>query len=374
MRKTLFKSVFVAVFAALIATVATKLIHMNRGTTTSFQRLPMPVSATRFIEQSTYQRKATFLGVVRAGSDSLIGFEVAGVLNELFASEGMRVEPGQVLGRLSTDRLQTRLDTAEASLRRVNAELAQAESRTQRLAQLVKEGSASEQDYDNTRFSSEALSASREAARAERQSAMMELRKSSLVAPYSAVVVERLLQVGSVVAPGNPVLRLVASSGREAHIGVPIKVARRLTLGATYPIQLETKILKGVLRSIRDDLDPETLTVGVVFDLPASTSASVGESAMLHVEETIASVGGWLPITALLEGSKGLWDVLTITTDENGSYRAQRESIEIIHTRGEHVYVRGTIAGDTTVVSSGLQRISPGDLVDPIVAQIREGS
>ena len=88
---------------------------------------------------------------------------------------------------------------------------------------------------------------------------------------------------------------------------------------------------------------------------------------MLKVSETVASSGGWLPVTALLEASRGLWDVLTISVDEEGKQRARRESVEILYTRGSEVFVRGTLPSDVAVVASGLQRISPGDLVEPIL-------
>ena len=120
------------------------------------------------------------------------------------------------------------------------------------------------------------------------------------------------------------------------------------------------------LRSIRDDLDPATLTVGAVLDIPEGTAVAVGESVVLKVSETVASSGGWLPVTALLEASRGLWDVLIISSDSQGKQRAHRESVEILYTRGNEVFVRGTLPSDVAVVASGLQRISPGDLVEPI--------
>ena len=325
----------------------------------------MPVAATLYRLQPAFTRDANYLGVIRAGSDSVLGFEVAGVLTGLTATEGMRVSPGDVLAQLGTDRRQARLDAAAATYSRVAAERAQAEARAERIAQLVEDGSASEQDYDDARFSAQALVAAENTAAAQRQSAQLELEKSTLRAPYEAVVAERLVQTGAVVAPGTPVLRLVTATGREAHVGVPADVARRLITGNTYALALQGERINAELRSIRDDLDPSTLTVGAVFDLPASTAVVVGESAVLKIAETVDSAGGWLPISALLEAPRGLWDVLTITPDAEGKQRAQRESVEILYTRGNKVFVRGTLADEVPVVASGLQRISPGDLVEP---------
>jgi RND family efflux transporter MFP subunit len=366
----LVKSLWAVALAIGLSFGGTALITANKVTTTSVDRIPMPVAATVFKQQPKFTRNANYLGVIKAGSDSVVGFEVAGVLTDLPATEGMRVSPGDVLAQLGTDRRQARLDAAAATYSRVSAERAQAEARAERIAQLVEDGSASEQDYDDARFSAQALAAAESTAAAQRQSAQLELEKSTLRAPFEAVVAERLVQTGAVVAPGTPVLRLVTATGREAHVGVPADVARRLVAGNTYTLALKGERVTAELRSIRDDLDATTLTVGAVFDLPASTAVAVGESAVLQIAETVDSAGGWLPISALLEAPRGLWDVLTITADAEGKQRAQRESVEILYTRGSEVFVRGTLANEVAVVASGLQRISPGDLVEPVLNDV----
>jgi RND family efflux transporter MFP subunit len=363
------RSLGVVALAIAITLAATSLIEANKVTTTSESRAPMPVAATLFSVRSSFQREANYLGVIKAGSDSDIGFEVAGVVTALPATEGKRVAPGEVLAQLGIDRRQARLDAARAAYERVVAERSLADTRQGRLASLLTDGSVSQQEYDDTRFTAQALAAAENSAAAELQSVELELTKSTLVAPYDAVVAERLVQIGTVVAPGTPVLRLVTTTGREAHIGVPVDVARRLIPGASHSLALRDRLIEGRLRSIRDDVDPATLTVGTVFDLPADTAISVGESVRLLVNEPIPMAGGWLPITALLEAPRGLWDVLTITADEKGQYRAHRESVEVIYTRGNEVFVRGTLAEGAAVVASGLQRISPGDLVEPVFKQ-----
>ena len=371
MNPNLVQSLWAVALAVLLTLGGTALIKANKVTTTSAERAPMPVAATTYREQASYVRKATYLGVVRAGSDSVLGFEVAGVLTSLTATEGMRVSAGDVLAQLGIDRRQTRLDAAAAAYDRVVAERAQAEARANRIASLVEDGSASQQDYDDARFAVQALTAAESTAAAQRQSAQLEVEKSTLLAPYEAVVAERLVQIGAVVAPGTPVMRLVTATGREAHVGVPPHVARKLITGNPYTLSLQSEQVTAVLRSIRDDIDSATLTVGAVFDMPDDTSVAVGESAALQVAETVGSSGGWLPVTSLLEASRGLWDVLTITPDSEGRQRARRESVEILYTRGSEVFVRGTLPPEVSVVASGLQRISPGDLVEPVFSQAR---
>ena len=64
-------------------------------------------------------------------------------------------------------------DAAAAAYNRVVAERAQAEARAKRIALLVKDGSASQQDYDDARFTAQALAAAENTADAQRQSAQL---------------------------------------------------------------------------------------------------------------------------------------------------------------------------------------------------------
>ena len=124
------------------------------------------------------------------------------------------------------------------------------------------------------------------------------------------------------------------------------------------------------LRSIGADVDPQTLTVLAVLTLPDDTALRVGQTVALEFEERINETGGWLPLTALLEGDKGLWTVLVTKENADGELITARESVEVVYSEGERVFVRGTVLTDTDVVSSGMQRLSPGSPVD-IVPAIR---
>ena len=80
MKPELQRSLGVVALAIAITLAATSLIEANKVTTTSESRAPMPVAATLFSVRSSFQREANYLGVIKAGSDSDIGFQVAGVV------------------------------------------------------------------------------------------------------------------------------------------------------------------------------------------------------------------------------------------------------------------------------------------------------
>ena len=103
MNPNLLKSLWGVALAIGLTMAGTTLIEANKETTTSAKRIPMPVAAVTYREQPTFIREANYLGIVRAGSDSVVGFEVAGVLKSLAATEGMRVAPGDILAQLGTE-------------------------------------------------------------------------------------------------------------------------------------------------------------------------------------------------------------------------------------------------------------------------------
>ena len=133
---------------------------------------------------------------------------------------------------------------------------------------------------------------------------------------------------------------------------------------------VEGKAITAKLRSIGADVDPQTLTVLAVLTIPEEHALRVGQTLALAFVERVQSKGGWLPITALLEGDKGLWTVLVTKENAEGETVTARESVEVVHSEGDRVFVRGTVANNTNVIASGMQRLSPGSPVE-IVPDIR---
>jgi hypothetical protein len=111
-----------------------------------------------------------------------------------------------------------------------------------------------------------------------------------------------------------------------------------------------------------------TRTTLVVFAMPAQVNALDGEPLTLQYREPVTMRGGWLPMSALLEGQRGVWNVLRIEAD-GAQYHTVRESVEVLDIQGDRVFVRGTLATGDRVVANGVHRITPGT---PVV--LAEGS
>ena len=355
--------------AVVIVVVLTGLLHARAGIgTTSPTLSPLPVTTEGFAVVDGYQREVSFLGLIRAGQRSNIGFEVPGLVMSVPVREGSTVQAGQEIARLDTAQLQSRRDAVSADLERVTAELELARLKEERQRDLRDTGAVSREAYDETRLRAKALEAQLKSAAAQLQGIDLDLAKSTLYAPYDGVVAERMVNEGAVVSTGTPIARIVASGLREAHIGIAVEQAARLTPGQSYSLVLRDETIEATLRSIRPDIDPATLTTTAVFELPSGVKGLDGEPVALTLSETVVVPGAWLPITALIEGERGLWTVLRLG-EQDGSTVALREAVEVLHVDDDRAYVRGTLVEGQRVVADGIHRVTPGT---PVVDVNRE--
>lgn len=301
-----FTTLFSAVGAAGIVLFGSDAIEANVKPTISTEAQPLPVVVVPYQLERSYTTTTRFLGVVEASSDSNVGFEVAGVLDALTAQEGDFVTTGQELGKLDTRQQEAALSLVKAQSKEVAAQLELAELNLERINSLLRQNLVSQREADDARLTVEATRARLETTQASVRNAEIVVAKSLLTAPFDAIVSKTLREPGSIIGPNVPVLRLVSVGEREAHVGISPKFADSARIGEQYSLYLNDTAVPATLRSVGADVDSQTLTVLVVLTLPEGTPARVGQTVALQFEEDITETGGWLPLSALLEGDKGL--------------------------------------------------------------------
>lgn len=193
------------------------------------------------------------------------------------------------------------------------------------------------------------------------------LDKNILRTPFAGTVSIRYLDEGTVVSPGQAVVRLVEATRPEARIGVPPSVVSRLTPGRQYPVQVNGNTYEATILSILPELDSATRTRTVILALPET--AAPGTIARLEITRTQPASGYWLPTAALVRGERGLWAsyVLVSPSEDDdlppGTYQLERRDVEVLHTEGDRSLVRGVLQSGDRVVTSGTQQFVPGQFV-----------
>lgn len=328
-------------------------------------REPLTVMTTKVRVEAGHAARRRFSGMVRSHRASQLGFERGGKLLAVEVDQGDRVQRGAPLARLDTRQLRVGERRARAGLDQARAQLGLSDLTASRLDRLARESFTPEQRADEARFGRDAARARVEELEAALAQIRVDLEKSVLRAPFDGVVTDRLVDEGTVVGAGTPVLRLLSDGGKEAFVGVPTGELGRLSPGSRHRVALEDREAEAQVIGLVDDVEPATRTVGVVLELPEDLEATDGEVVHLLLEQARTGEGAWLPLTALAQGLRGLWTVYALHRDEAGQEVVRREAVEILHVETERAFVRGTIEDGDRVIADGLHRVVPGQAVRP---------
>ncbi|NEP55316.1 MAG: efflux RND transporter periplasmic adaptor subunit, partial [Moorea sp. SIO3C2] len=302
-----------------------------------------------------------------------------------------------VLAELQQGARQEDIDAAQSTVSDLENQLELQRIRQSRRQYLADEGAISREQLDEVAFGADALEDRLEAARSQLQELQTGIRpekiaaqtaavdqltarirniditieKSTIFAPFDGVIGERQQDEGTVVGVGQAVVRLVESAQPEVEIGIPPKHLDSLALGQPQAVEIEGLVHSATVQSILPELDPTTRTRTVVLQLNGVNPSTIapGQIARLNLSETIAETGYWLPTSALVQGEKGLWNAYAAVTAEaeDSNHQVERRLVEVLHTEGDRVFVRGTLNPDDLIITNGTQKLVPGQQVQPDV-------
>lgn len=182
-------------------------------------------------------------------------------------------------------------------------------------------------------------------------------KDANLRAPFEAVVVQRLMDEGSVVDTGAPIFRLHETGHTEARIGIPIDYAQQLKIGDRHDVQLDRTSVMAPLTALIPNMSTTTRTVTAVFAMDQDNPIA-NTLVQLKLHDKIHTAGFWLPTTALSEERRGLWTVYVVDQNTLSSatchqQQVVRKSVEVLHAETDRVFVQGTLVPNDPVVATG---------------------
>ena len=360
-------------------------------------------------------------GIVKAKRKSDLSFERMGRVDRFHADKGDRVQEGQVLASLNTDVITAQIrklqadqqgaaavlkemkagprkeviDAARATVQDFDAQLSLAKRNVERRQRLVNTEALSREDFEQAQSTVVRLEAGRtnaqktledlalgtrsekieaqEAIIASLQesilAAQVDLKHSEIRCPYDGIVIERLLHEGSVASPGITVFVISEVAHLEAHFGIPPQMIASLNVGQALDLTVRGVRVESTLRSIVPQVDDETRTLKIIASITNSENASVlaGDGAKLVLTRPQNVEGIWLRTACLLQGQRGLWECFVAEkVPDSETSTLTRRAIEILHTEGDRVLVRGAIHEGDWVVSSAVNRVVAGQVVNTI--------
>lgn len=269
---------------------------------------PVPVSVRPLAEVAVYPEQRAPAEVV-SQNDSRISAEISARIVELPVLVGQVVEQGALLARLNNIDYTLALQREQAAAESLAARLELARYQWERAQSLAQQQLIAEELFKQREADLNTLLAEQKGQQAALEQARHNLEKTALRAPFRAVVMERLGQVGELAAPGTPLLRIVDA----AHIEVSAQVQNEqaANLAATKTIELASGAGRHTLqlRTITPAMDARTrtrearLTFTDANALPGTTGELVWRSRAAHIPaDLILRRNGKLGFFQVLDG------------------------------------------------------------------------
>ncbi|MBL6953848.1 MAG: efflux RND transporter periplasmic adaptor subunit [Alphaproteobacteria bacterium] len=316
------------------------------------------------------------IGRLVARQSGVVAARVAGPVAEMRAAVGDRMKKGDVLAVLVREQLHwvherraAEVTSRKAQLAGREAELTMRHQEMERLEKLRKNKSAAhrESKFDDMRqqvaiLNSQVAEAAGRLLQAEADAhlAQIDLRYTTVTAPFSGVVTQRHTDVGAYLNVGQPVVTMIDDSALEVEAEVPADRLAGLLAGAEVTVGINDQTFTAKVRAVVPQENPLTRTRAVRFS--ADMAALLGRLAG-NQSVTVA-----IPVNA---GQK----VISVHKDailkrrgndmvfliENGV--AQPRNISIGEGVGGRFVVRNGLKVGDVVVIRGNERLFPGQAV-----------
>ncbi|MFZ2060017.1 MAG: efflux RND transporter periplasmic adaptor subunit [Candidatus Binatus sp.] len=263
---------------------------------------------------------------------------------------GDHVMSGTVLAVVKDDTYRNSLAKAQAELQNSRASLSKAKADFTRYTHLLEQRVVSKADYDASKQQYESAQASVGASQAAVQQAQVDLDDCKLKSPMSALVLDRKIEVGTLVAPNTIGFQIGDTSKVKVVFGVPGAIVGDLKPGAEISATVDAfpgQTFKGSISKVAAVADPNARVFDIEATIPnPDARLRVGMIAALHLPNaTQAKNVLVVPTRAIVrppDDPQG-YAVYVADKDADGKMVARLKKIEI-----------GTIVGDQVSVESGL--------------------
>ena len=288
---------------------------------------------TQKVERKVYPLMIDQIGTVRAQTEAMVASRIMAQVKEILVKEGDQVSGGgtgaepTVMAILQDADIKARLRQAEAQIEsseravqaakgKLGAARAQVEAaranRDRALAdyrrydELRRSEAATGQQVEQARAQKDVAEANVSAALQEVLAAESEIKRieaqreqsaaavaearimlgyTVIRAPFTGKVVRKLLNVGDMASPAQPMFMLETTSQLELHASLSESLIPRISLGQEMEVHVDAlnRTFPGVVREILPKSDPSTRTVLVKVTLPPDPDLKNGLFGRLRV-------------------------------------------------------------------------------------------
>lgn len=309
--------------------------------------------------QMELPRRIGASGTIAAWQEAIIGAESAiGRLASIGAEVGQSVKRGQVLAVANTELAQAELEQLRAALEEATAALEEASANAERARQIAGTGALSPQQMSQYMAAERSARARVSAQTAAMRAQALRIRNATIVAPDDGVISSRTAAVGTVVAPGQELFRLIRQGRLEWRAEVGGADLMRIVPGQEAVAELpDGTRVKGTVRMLGPVVDAGTRNGLVYVDLINAGKARPGQFARGEFE--LGAAPALTVPQAAVQMRDGFQWVFVVGKES----RVNAVKIDIGRRWGDRIEVVSGLTPDARIIATGTGFLSDGDLV-----------
>lgn len=244
--------------------------------------------------------QSEFRGTVYFKELSAVATEVQGKVLSVAMEEGERVAKGQILVTLDIALSKKELAAARATHERYKATLDEAEAQFERTKDLVEDGINTAQEYDRQLFLVKSLTQQAASANAQVERIETIIEKSSIVAPFDGIVIDRQTERGEWKSDGDPVAVIAREHEYDALVDVPENVLPWITPKLKVPLVIGGRTFQGEIVTIIPQGDIATRTFPVKIRINPTASLYEGMAVIVRLPTADKTKCVFVPRDAVL--------------------------------------------------------------------------
>ena len=306
---------------------------------------------------------------ISAVKDITITARVSGILEKKFFTEGATIRQGDALYKIEEGTYGSDAAIAKAALELATSQFEKAKKDWERAKGLYEDKAISVQDKDNAYFAYTSAKATKDAAEAELDKAMVTLGYTDVNATINGVAGMKMVDVGDYVEAGTKLLTITQTNPIYAEFSIPdinaLKQKYVLSNGSWANMQaagLQAALMidgkeydkKGKVDFVDVKVEPNTSTLKLraVFE-NSDAKLIAGQFAKIKVLGIVSKDVLSVPQKAVLQNPLGT--IVFIVAEGKVGVKP----VQILNTVGQNFIVSGVAPGDEVVVNNFF-RIKPG--------------
>lgn len=318
----------------------------------------MPAANVRIAQASiqSIAPETVVPGTVVSRNDARLAAEVSGRLLEV-ADVGTVVVTGDVVANIEGTFLKLRKDELQAEVERARARLKFLESEEVRYVKLAKSNLAAATKLEETLSDRDVSRGDLQVAKSRLAQVEDELSRTNIRAPFSGIVVERLMMPGERVDIGENIARLVDPQHLEVIARAPLEYYSYLRPGQQLTLGTGLIRISGTVRTVVAVGSENTHLFELRLDIEGG-SFPVGQTLRVSIPTSDSRDALVVPRDALVLRPNGV-SVFVLDSDQ----KAKQVMVTTGIGAGDQIEVSGDLVDGDTVIIRGNERLRTGQAV-----------